>query len=400
MQNPLYCWLKARKFWGSSPDDQRTITHVFMDGGKAHVPDHAVDEFIERYCSALRNGHKQYVVECRTPIFRLFMDIDLQSKSPVDSETVLKVCELIRATSAEFFEPMDSSTIVCTCPERTSGNFHKRGVHMHWTNVYVSSSKALTFRNLVLRRCVDAFGECYAVPWAQILDMTVYTSSGLRLIGSSKKDAPGEYLPWRVFTGDAVHAVQDPRQKMTEWVAATSIRTTMSLKPDPTDEKGEERILKSEYKGDFVHLNLKEHASLVEQVVSLIESKSDGKGNRFYQKFRTTALYKIKNGKTLTYVMGTDCKNCMNKVSGVHRSNHVYFLMNESGLFQKCFCRCEVTAGRNFKMCKEFVFRIASQFPARLHHELFGSLPERGTFVAETEADRLKKQYEKILGRK
>jgi hypothetical protein len=397
--NPLYDWLKARKLWAQGPEDHRTITHFFMDGGKAHVPDDCVDEFVERYCEALRAGHKQYAVESRTPLFKLFMDVDLQSRSPVEDEAVMKICAVIRAASLEFFDSMESNVIVCVCPERSLGGGFKRGVHVHWTNVFVSSSKALTFRNLVLKQVTEAFGECYMVPWSKILDMTVYKSSGLRMIGASKVDAPGEYWPWRMFTKDgSLVDVQDPRVRMEEWVASTSIRTRFSTTApvsDTTDQRGEEKILKADYKGDVSHLNIQEHSESISEVLRLVSSIKDSRGNAFYKKFRATSLYRIKDGTHLTFIMGTSCKSCMNKVNGVHRSNHVYFLLNDAGLFQKCFCRCETTEGRKFKMCKDFKFRLTPKLPPVVLQKLFGKQPAS----AANGKDRAKTQLENILKR-
>lgn len=404
MTNPLYAWLKARKYWVSDPGDHRTITHFFMDGGKCHVPDDAVEEFFTIYCDALAKGVKQYVVEARTPLFKLFMDLDIQSKAPIPDDLLSRICKCVHACSREFFDPMDSNFIICNCPERVlpeSGHY-KRGVHLHWTNVFVSSSKAMVFRNTVLMKCVETFGECFAVPWANILDQTVFKSSGLRIIGSSKKDAPGEYYPSLMITKDNnLITVENPVNNLQEWVLATTIRTTTQRSIDTTDHGGEEKILKSEYKGDFSHLNVKEHSDLVDAVSKVIATVKDKTGQPFFKKMRVTSLYKIKEGSHLTYIIGTTCKNCLNKVgdSGLHRSNHVYFVANDAGVFQKCFCRCETTEGRKYMMCRDFKFRLSEGLPDQVYKTLFGKdKPQRSSDML-TAKDPLKQQLDRIMMR-
>lgn len=405
MANPLYTWLKARKLWISDNDDHRHITHYFMDGGKCHVPDDVVEEFMQAYCNALREGHKQYLVESRTPLFKLFMDVDLHSKSPVSDDLVLRICKCVHAGSKEFFDPMESNFIICTCAERKipETGLYKRGVHVHWTNVFVSSSKAMLFRNHVLQKCVDTFGECFATPWSKILDQTVYKSSGLRIIGSSKKDVPGEYMPWMVITkDDNLTSVERPEENMMQWVLATSIRTssTRSIVADTTDAKGEERILKTEYKGDFSRLNPQEHNKMIDAVTMVIQTIRDKNGQSFYKRLRMTTLYKVKDGSHITYILGTTCKNCLNKsVSDSHRSNHVYFVVNESGIFQKCFCRCETTEGRKYMMCKDFKFKISDNISEDLYRMLFGKDKMERSRDMITRTDSMKYQLNKVMGR-
>ena len=57
------------------------------------------------------------------------------------------------------------------------------------------------------------------------------------------------------------------------------------------------------------------------------------------------------------YVARTDSTFCMN-IAKNHNSNTIYFLVNEHGVYQKCFCQCSTTVGRRFGMCKEYASKI------------------------------------------
>jgi hypothetical protein len=82
---PLIDWLKKRGYWVpySNIDNggkKQPLTHVFLNGGKASVPDSARREFNEKYVDSLLSGHDQFAVE-RTvgDVFKMFVDIDIKS---------------------------------------------------------------------------------------------------------------------------------------------------------------------------------------------------------------------------------------------------------------------------------------------------------------------------------
>jgi hypothetical protein len=69
------------------------------------------------------------------------------------------------------------------------------------------------------------------------------------------------------------------------------------------------------------------------------------------------------------YVVRTNSSFCMN-VSREHNSNTIYFLINEFGIYQKCFCRCDKLDGRRFGYCKDY--RSARYtLPVRMINSLF-----------------------------
>lgn len=366
-ENSLYTWLKENGLWLFAGDTSgRVITHVFLDGGKAHVPIDQANEFHKRYAQCIRDGTPQYVVEQRTPLFRLFMDIDLRSRFATPSDSIERIMACIYACSKEFFSPLTSPMIACTVPDRQlADGTHKVGVHLHWPGVMVTSSKALSFRVMCINKCIDSFGECYASTWSQIIDAAVYKSSGLRMIGSFKRDAPGAYYPHMVFRSDGsvqslVHS--SILANLETWLADASIRVSSKIDSPPTDStdaRHEELLLKSEHRGNLNRMSLADAS--VRRIATALEASLPP----FFRHCKVTSIYKIvptgsKNVANNKFIFGTNCKNCMNKVSGSHRSNHVYFLVNSNGVHQRCFCRCDTSEGRRYGECREFSEKVCN----------------------------------------
>jgi hypothetical protein len=349
--NPLYRWLKEHGYWITGKDDERTKTHYFLDGGKAAVPAEASDEFLEVYSKSL--GTPQYVVESRTPLFRMFMDLDFKAPEEVPNDLVLKICKAIFQHAMTFFEGTKSHLIVCKAPARMVKDSMKTGVHVHFTDVFVTSGKAMAFRNA----CISEFlkrPDMGDFKWQEVFDLTVFKSSGLRMMGSIKRDGPGFYWPYCIIrdivTVDFLEE-NTVRDNLLHWIHMTSIRVPHGFESRSSSEL--EQLQKTFDKGILKRLDPDRYVSLVSGFRSVVPKT-------FYKNLKVTGAYEIDtNGSNKVFVVGTDCKNCMNKINGRHSSNHVYFIVDSRGVFQKCFCRCETMDGRRFGTCKNFSNKIS-----------------------------------------
>ena len=74
-----------------------------------------------------------------------------------------------------------------------------------------------------------------------------------------------------------------------------------------------------------------------------------------YKECQILDIHSCHDGKY--YVARTDSTFCMN-IARNHCSNTIYFLINEYGIYQKCFCQCPTTVGRRFGLCKEYSSKI------------------------------------------
>lgn len=388
--NPVYEYLKHRGFWITS-GQERTCSHVFFDGGKAAVPSDATADFYRVYCDALRNGIPQYAVEQRTPVFKLFVDVDLQSKAPIDDSMLDQICARLFNASRTFFVNSNSSMVACTAPPRkmASKAVYKNGIHCHWPNVFVTSSKALAFRTHCLKDLADAFGECFCNKWSDIMDPAVYRSSGLRMIGSSKKDVEGTYMPYRVFEpGGSVQRCSrdDILGNLEHWLGLTCIRcdvvkSVAAIYEDSTDESFEESVLKSDHDGTIRRMGTVEAQPIMREFERIVPTS-------FFKGMKAMAVYDIQKNDRHTLLVRTNCKRCLNKINGEHRSNHVYFVINEKGITQKCFCRCETLEGRKKGCCRDFSTKVG-ELSDVLYKTVVGKAPKPSPYSKPASVDQL-----------
>lgn len=60
-----------------------------------------------------------------------------------------------------------------------------------------------------------------------------------------------------------------------------------------------------------------------------------------------------KNSKYRSYIVRTDSKYCQN-IQDEHNSNHIYFIITEDKIHQRCFCNCDVVRPSGVK-CSNFI---------------------------------------------
>lgn len=387
----LYDWLKERGHWIGLNDD-RTCTHVFLDGGKCHVPAEDMPAFYAKYAEALARGVPQYVVEQRTPVFRLFMDIDIRSRSSIEDSTVDAIVSCLHECSRSFFVPLASPMIVSTVPERRlpdHAQSYKRGVHLHWKGILVTSSKAMAFRTFCVGRCIDAFGETFANKWADILDSAVYKSSGLRILGSSKRDVPGVYWPTAVYYPDGkVLRIEreNVRGNMQKWLEDTTLRVA---EVDSRRIEGATSTNESDrVREGFTSKGRLERMSMVDPKTKAMSHALESVLPPFFEHCKITSLYKFipeSKRRDPTYVFGTNCRRCMNKPSGPHKNNHVYFKVDRSGIYQRCFDRDGEDDERTTGDCKDFDQKV-HWLPDDLSSLLYGIKSAR-TMIASKPVD-------------
>ncbi len=171
--------------------DDRVITHVFLDGGKASVPAAARTELLEAYAKDIAAGRVVHAVE-RTIAggsYRMFADIDLPT--PADLSSV--VWRALDALPAALKESGD--IVVCT----RSVHGGKTGAHLVWEgdDVRVDDPTATALRDEWVRSLYKGDG---ADDWESIIDASVYRRNGLRMPWSYKRggDALAVYVPTQV----------------------------------------------------------------------------------------------------------------------------------------------------------------------------------------------------------
>jgi len=250
--------VKERRWFVTGGECQ--TTHLLMDGsGKLCVPDSHAGTFLNMYftCAVVR-GERLSVVERRTPIFRLFFDLDIRISEDTDPVPVIRrISTLIwDYVTRDFFILESSGTntvtgsstvgpdsddrdtggactsiekdrmIVCTAPIKLeSPGVIKAGCHLVFPSIYVNSPIALKCRDNILDRIersyIDGMSHSTSAQsvtqcaydsdeatteetrmhlplnsWRDLIDDSVYKGSGLRLVWSHKgRGESRQYTP-------------------------------------------------------------------------------------------------------------------------------------------------------------------------------------------------------------
>ena len=340
-------WLQERGWWlhrGST----ETPTHLFLDGGKARVPDDMGTTFLNAYANNIVRGYLPSIAEQRTPIFKMFMDLDIKI-SPDDDGYVSNTRDVIMFVFQQaslFFQEDEACVTILTTPPKPGDGFTKAGVHLVWTNVYVTPPIALAFRNILIEKLDSKFGSLFLNTWDGIVDACVYKSNGLRMAWSMKGSEPRSYVPHAYVKNDLWTDIGEIKgaSATREWVHKTSIRTygvvATSLRDGivvPTssatdDASGIEATAKS----------LMEYASAIPDLENSLPPQYIGQ--------RFTGILKMEH----CFILRSNARYCAN-LGRAHYSNNVYFVLTRSGISQRCYCRCETTEGRKLGTCKEYV---------------------------------------------
>ena len=396
---PLHQWFITKNLFTRKKDE---YTHLLLNGGMLRIEDN--EEFLRLYAKDLRLGFKHYICEIKTPIFKLFSDLDFFEEAELSNEYLLQVLTEIQNVVCEFFK-VKSNLIVCTTDSKKvnvhGAEYTKTGVHLIWDNLYVTKLTALHLRKAIIQKLQVKFDERPAYnTWSEVVDLTVYDANGLRMIGSRKMTECGvckrsktklcsnpacvamfsgarkvdegrAYRPTIVLNADCnenTELLKSLQSDTLEMVKTTSIRISgadespfefptwyeVCVDPGKRPRKLKTKQFQPPSKEDQDGLNqLKPKKGIPSSDSRFIQLQSFIK-KEMPSVFQTTHLldlHECANGAY--YVARTNSHFCMN-VNREHSSNTIYFYIDMLCVYQKCFCRCETSEGRQFGYCRDY----------------------------------------------
>ena len=325
-------------------------THVLMNGGTLHVSPDRLNEFNYAYYQSIRNGERLFVVEQKTtPCYKMFLDLDYVDEEALTVENVQSIVHII-CDKASTFMPHDNTCVISVAQPKPKGDLIKTGVHLNWPNCVVDQGIALNLRDHIIFH----LSKIYSVKdWSKIVDRAVFGDpntgsggSGFRLPWSYKKSkdvVEGPYIPFFVYrNGKIVNIASEPiTVRRIEDVTIRTEETEPNIQVEPVQVFSmEEKKHTSKPKGKEI-----ENPEALAHLETFIRRYMNGQADARLQK-----LMRDKN----VYAIQTNSKYCEN-LGREHSSNHVWFLVKKTGtVCQKCFCTCETTKGRKYKMCKDF----------------------------------------------
>ena len=175
-------------------------THNCMDGFKGGLIAFSTWEdeqkAIEEMAADLQNKRKLFIIEYRTPVFRMFSDFDIARVStPVKDADIEQYMVMLQSACMEFYRKAGLNdqekkhlfkVIVCRRDPEDHGR--KVGIRPFFPNLYVSADQALYIRALALAMYHNKYGSMIGEQngWGDVYDESVFTTNGTRMIGMCK----------------------------------------------------------------------------------------------------------------------------------------------------------------------------------------------------------------------
>lgn len=361
MSQHVYDWARGRGYW-LKQGDARPASHLLLDGGKLLVPEESHGALLNAYAATVvaHPARPPCMVELRTPVFRMFMDLDTRFVSLEAAATAAAlgggaVAAAMRCL-AEAACPGCPAILCCADGvkreeprgERDAVCF-KQGFHVVWPGVLVTAETALALRQRALDALheVDPGGLGLVGAWDRIIDAIVYKSSGLRMPWSAKgRHDTRVYVPRARLANGALEPLEAPTgvAALRRLVHQLSIRT---FGAEPTvavagaDAAATGVDADGGGGGAYVHKSLAAFADVLPDLAAALPLEFLGQ--------RFTGLMAAEH----CYMLRSTARYCFN-LGRAHRTNNVYFVVTRRGVSQRCYCRCETAEGRKYGMCKDY----------------------------------------------
>lgn len=408
-------------FARNKDQDGPPLTHTLMDGtsgGKIALREGLEDAFFAAYGEDIKEGHKLFVIERRSSVFRMHLDCDFKV---IPSDQGLKDFSdcVTKAVAPYFGGPgaPEARCVVCCVLGDNPGTRKAPGVHLMFPFARVDESSALWIRSGVVHALNGLSG--FDEDWATVIDICVLTTSGLRMVGSDKcRTCPdcknsvdsrlfcvscsrvGKIPEDKVYWPHSVAPESDPemieclkdakannahaaRLCSTRLPPASTISPNFCVPsgaPACTTKKTKKKNC-SEFDRQFYlsdegpelpKLKSSSVLTLDTNSSNLLKNAIRGYHPGFERvDIREVREWKNPKGVTLTVkVAGFGARFCLNKGSD-HASQSVYFTVTPlGGIAQRCFSRKEMT--RKCCLCSEFT-SIYKPLPKSLKAALFPS---------------------------
>lgn len=359
----LYDWLRARGYWlppahlSSGTEPPPAPTHLLLDGGRARVPDESHGAFLNAYAASLARcpGRRPCVVELRTPVFRMFLDLDTRfsgaapAAAAVAGPLLRGVFARLSALLADAPDAPPPRALVCAASrakDERDGTV-KLGFHVVWPEVLVTAATALELR----RRMVESLADVepaslgLASDWDSVLDASVYRANGLRMPWSGKGRGDDRFydLRWTLTPGGELEPVEAASvSALRDALRQLSVRTfsrDATLRLDAAGAAAAERPPEGD---SLAPRSLAAYADVLPALAAALPAEFAG------QKF--TGLMATER----CFMLRSTARFCFN-VCREHCTSNVYFTLTRRGVCQRCYCRKDTTEGRKYGVCKDFV---------------------------------------------
>lgn len=386
IKSKLNKWVYKNNF---KAEDAESSTHLLLNGGKWAIPSDKINIFRKYYSQDIQNGVTHFICEKKTPTYKLFIDVDLLDDHLLTDSVIMDYCKYIYQVILHYYSNnYNPSFIICTTSPKTINrnniNYIKTGIHIICPEIIVSWEQMNILRNAIIQYLNLKVPRPDSDPWDKVIDETVYTQNGLRMIYSSKVEfcklcknqdtchicnknirynGGRPYEPYKIIYSNNSKNIltKNVDYSILEIVHKTSI---------VNHEKNQEPSFINKIHPDWFDINTVFKKTTTyqpfgkEDIQGLKEFKHKEKlpFSELYSKIekfirKTIPIYKninvldvLKCANGAYYVIRVNSQYCMN-IDREHNSNSIYFYIDKKSISQKCFCRCDTTVGRKFGKC-------------------------------------------------
>ena len=371
-------WLLSENVLLTKDSDQKP-THLFLDGGRAYINFDKLDEFYEVCKECITKNIGIFVVECRTDIFKLFLDLDFIGNLSIEYDFIIEVVNHIQEIIYDLYGE-NQDVILCNTQskmiEKNDKEYEKNGFHLFWPGIDINVSTALKIRDIIIDKLKIIYGERNEInKWADVVDESVFKSNGIRMNWSYKmnivtNDRSRKYIPDTRFYKplEIINSFKEKKDfyltetEYSRFLKLTSIRT----QADNITEIKNSEFLNKNYDTDSVDLKSENNDFYLKRI--------ETKNSKYVEIIRFFNLhvtdYYSKDIKDIlyleekdSYIIKTKSKYCQN-IKREHNSCGIYFMLTKTGLIQRCYCKCNTMEGRCSGYCKNYK---SAPIPCSLH---------------------------------
>jgi hypothetical protein len=356
--NKLNKWLRQHNFFLFKNETGRPTTHLCLDGGRLSIPEERHAEFMDVYMNCFTDDdEKYYICEVPTSVSRMYVDMDIVDSNEMTDQNVIDMVDTIQESVLPFFGEKD--IIICrsenTVLDKNGVTYNKCGVHLIWPDLYVTNTTADKLSKIFVKALEDTFGKRPDHnPWNDVIDSNVYNKKlpSLRMVGSGKLKRDNNnnvhnigraYLPSVVVRYGNDNIVVD-KANMDKYIKLSFIRVFEAETDALCDIP--------DIKPFSIIKSIKKNYTMerVDELCTVVEEFIVGCGIPQWEDVNVRSVVKE---KTFYTVKVSDTMYCLNK-QAEHGRCGIYFVLFQSGMRQKCFCRCDTTEGRVDGRCAEY----------------------------------------------
>jgi len=368
METNLDKWLESNNYFTRTKETPIPSNLLFTGykGGKIYIPQAQNYQFLCKYAEELQKGTSLYYVECRSKVFKFMIDVDISDDHYWSKEEIIEITIIIQSVVKEFFE-MNIPSICCTSAPKMKKDLIHTGIHLIWTDLFVTSDTALIMRRGIIQRLKSSSSRKPG-NWDDIIDETIYTKNGYRMVGSDKMklDKTNGKIPEGrplelLFVMDSDGTVNEEyfrRLKIDtkSLVLETSIRNVISaytiqgmdpvkiptwLELDPLQSKAGSRTSKGNVVSSREHFYVE---NFIKRNLPPV----------YHGTVKSIVRYPKEDDYPPALLIKTTSKYCMN-IGRDHNSCGIYFYATPTGITQRCLCTCNKMEGRRKGLCMDYV---------------------------------------------